>query len=283
MRLLYPCLAAVLLLLLTATGGLASMAQFAGSWTNVDTNTRGITNLDIAVMGSNANVHAWGKCHPNDCDWGTVQASPFASGVSSNILTGADTLIAVFGTDFSETTLVIMPAGNRLKVDSYVRFKDNSGRSNYLASYTLQKAQAPGGTTPGGPTPGGTTPGGVGPGNTGPGGVGPGDMGPGGTIPGSTPALIDLTGVWNCDDGGIYYVRQLGNTVWWYGELDPNAPNWSNVMRGSMSGNKINAEWTDVPKGSVMQNGNLVLQIASNNKFSAISKTGGFSGSVWTR
>ncbi|MCK9441920.1 MAG: hypothetical protein M0Q13_10935 [Methanothrix sp.] len=268
MRLLYPFLAAVLLLLLTATGGLAGMAQFAGSWTNVDANTAGITNLDIAVMGNNAQVQAWGKCHPTDCDWGTVQAQAFAPDVSSDILSGADTLIAVFDAGFSETTLVIKPAGNRLKVDSYDRFKDNSGRSNYLASYTFQKGQAPGGTTPGGSTPGD---------------MGPGDVGPGGTIPGSTPALIDLTGVWNCDDGGIYYVRQLGSTVWWYGELDPNAPNWSNVMRGAISGNMINADWSDVPKGSVMQNGNLVLQIASNNKLVAISKTGGFGGSVWTR
>ncbi|MFZ2470958.1 MAG: hypothetical protein WAW52_03345 [Methanothrix sp.] len=273
MRLLYPCLAAVLLLLLTATGGLASMAQFAGSWTNVDTNTGGITNLDIAVMGTDAQVHAWGKCHPTDCDWGTVQAQAFAADVSSDVLSGADTLIAVFVTSFSQTTLVIKPSGNRLKVDSYDRFTDSSGRSNYLASYTFQKASAPGGTTPGGSTPG----------DAGTGDMGPGDMGPGGTIPGSTPALIDLTGVWNCDDGGIYYVRQLGTTVWWYGELDPNAPNWSNVMRGAISGNMINADWSDVPKGSVMQNGNLVLQIASNNKLVAISKTGGFGGSVWTR
>jgi hypothetical protein len=270
MRLLYPCLAAVLLLLLTATGGLGSMAQFAGSWTNVDTNTRGITNLDISVMGANAKVQAWGKCHPTDCDWGTVQAQAFAPGVSSDIISGADTLMAVFDTSFSQTTLVIKPAGNRLKVDSYDRFTDNSGRSNYLASYTFQKASAPGGATPGGATPG-------------PGDMGPGDLGPGGTIPGSTPALIDLTGVWNCDDGGVYYVRQLGATVWWYGELDPNTPYWSNVMRGSISGNMINADWSDVPKGSVMQNGNLVIQIASNNKLVAISKTGGFAGSVWTR
>jgi hypothetical protein len=263
MRLLYPFLAAVLLLLLTVTGGLASMDQFAGSWTNVDTNTGGITNLDIAVMGTDAQVHAWGKCHPTDCDWGTVQAQAFAPDVSSDVLSGADTLIAVFITSFSQTTLVIKPGGNQLKVDSYDRFMDNSGRSNYLASYTFQKASAPGGTTPGD--------------------LGPGDIGPGGTIPGSTPALIDLTGVWNCDDGGIYYVRQLGTVVWWYGELDPNTPNWSNVMRGSISGNMINADWSDVPKGSVMQNGNLVLQIASNNKLVAISKTGGFAGSVWTR
>jgi hypothetical protein len=278
MRLLYPCLAAVLLLLLTAVGGLASMAQFAGSWTNVDTNTGGITNLDIAVMGTDAQVHAWGKCHPTDCDWGTVQAQAFALSVSSDVLSGADTLTAVFVTSFSQTTLVIKPAGNRLKVDSYDRFMDNSGRSNYLASYTFQKASASGGTTPGDMGPGD-----IGPGDIGPGDMGPGDMGPGGTIPGSTPALMDLTGVWNCDDGGIYYVRQLGTIVWWYGELDPNTPNWSNVMRGSISGNMINADWSDVPKGSVMQNGNLVIQIVSNNKLVAISKTGGFAGSVWTR
>jgi len=271
MRLLYPCLAAVLLLLLTATGGLASMAQFAGSWTNVDTNTAGITKLDISVTGTNAKVHAWGKCHPTDCDWGTVQAQAFAPSVSSNVLSGADTLIAIFVTSFSQTTLVIKPSGNRLKVDSYDRFLDNSGRSNYLASYTFQKAVAPGaGTTPGGATPG-------------PGNIGTGDFGPSGTIPGSTPAQIDLTGVWNCDDGGIYYLRQLGTTVWWYGERNPNTPSWSNVMRGTISGYMINAEWSDVPKGSVMSNGNLVLQIASNKKLVAVSKTGGFGGSVWTR
>jgi len=268
MRLKYSCLAAVLLLLLIATVGLASINQFAGSWTNVDPNTRGITGLDIAAEGTFANVQGWGKCQPIDCDWGTVPAQAFASSISSDLASGADTLIAVFDGGFSETTLVIKPAGNRLNVDSYDRFKDNSGRSNYMSSYTFQKAQAPESTIPGGAAPGG---------------ISPGNIGPGGVIPGSAPALIDLTGAWNCDDGGKYYVRQLGTIVWWYGEQDPGYPSWSNVMRGTISGNMINADWTDVPKGSVMQNGNLVLQITSNNKLVAISKTGGFSGSVWTR
>jgi len=267
MRLVYSCLAAVLLLLLTATGGLASVNQFAGTWNNVDPNTGGITKLEIATMGASAKVHAWGSCHPTDCDWGTVQAQAFAPDVSTDVASSADTLIAIYDSGFSKTTLVIKPAGNRLSVDAYDRFTDNSGRSNYMSSYTFQK-QAPGGISPGGAIPGGMSPGG---------------MSPGGTIPGSTPAIIDLTGVWNCDDGGMYYVRQLGTTVWWYGEHDPNAPDWSNVMRGTISGNTINADWTDVPKGSIMQYGNLVLQIASNNKLVALSKTGGFGGSVWTR
>jgi hypothetical protein len=104
-----------------------------------------------------------------------------------------------------------------------------------------------------------------------------------GLIPELATASIDLTGVWNCDDGGMYYIRQFGTTVWWYGEHDPYAPDWSNVMRGAISGSTINADWTDVPKGSIMQYGNLKLQIQSNNKIVAISKTGGFGGSVWTR
>jgi hypothetical protein len=93
----------------------------------------------------------------------------------------------------------------------------------------------------------------------------------------------DLTGVWNCDDGGIYYIRQLGNKIWWYGESNPNSPGWSNVMYGTINGNTINGNWADVPKGSTMNNGVMKLNIESNNKLSAISKTGGFGGSAWTR
>lgn len=103
---------------------------------------------------------------------GTVQAQAFASGVSSDIHGGADTLIAVFDAEFSETTLVIKSADNRLKVDSYDRLKDNSNRSNYLASYTIQNVQDLGVPTPGVATPSGFT---------------PGDTSPSGVINGSVP------------------------------------------------------------------------------------------------
>lgn len=35
-------------------------------------------------------------------------------------------------------------------------------------------------------------------------------------------AQEDLTGVWSCDDGGTYFIRQVGNIVWWYGESIPS-------------------------------------------------------------
>jgi hypothetical protein len=128
----------VSLLLLTSINSFASLDQFAGYWTNVDPNTRGIVALDIAVEGSSANVQAWGSCHPTPCDWGTVAANAFATDVSSDI-SNAAAMTAVFDSGFSETTLVISPSGDQLKVESYDRFKDNSGRSNYVSTYSFNR------------------------------------------------------------------------------------------------------------------------------------------------
>ncbi len=312
MKFLYSCAATALLLLLTASGAFASMNQFAGSWSNVDSATGGITSLQIDVSGSSAQVHAWGSCTPTDCDWGAVEAQAFASSVSSDIVSDANTLVAVFNSGFSEKTLVIKPSGNKLKVDSYDRFLDSSGRSNYIASYTFQKQGSSGGSSSGGPSSEGASSGGSssgesssggpssgGPSSGGPSSGGPSSGGPssggsssggsssGGSSSGGsssgTSGTVDLTGIWNCDDGGKYYVRQIGTTVWWFGEQSSTNPSWTNVMRGTISGSMINAEWSDVPMGSIMSNGNLVLQIVSSNQLTAISKTGGFGGSVWPR
>jgi hypothetical protein len=102
-------------------------------------------------------------------------------------------------------------------------------------------------------------------------------------IGGGMTGPTNLTGVWNCDDGGIYYIRQLGNKIWWYGETDPNTPEWSNVMYGTVNDRTINGNWADVPKGTVFQNGEITVNIESNNRLSVIQKTGGFEGSVWSR
>jgi hypothetical protein len=97
------------------------------------------------------------------------------------------------------------------------------------------------------------------------------------------PVGIDLTGAWNCDSGGKFYIRQVGNNVWWYGENAPTSPAWSNVAHGVLVGNELRLEWADVPKGRNMFSGNLVLKVESNSRMVAISKTGGFGGSVWSR
>jgi len=43
---------------------------FLGSWTNIDPYSRGITKIAISRLNGKVYLHAWGKCHPTDCDWG---------------------------------------------------------------------------------------------------------------------------------------------------------------------------------------------------------------------
>ena len=91
-----------------------------------------------------------------------------------------------------------------------------------------------------------------------------------------------LTGAWSNNDGGIYYIRQVGNYVWWYGESGDGGKRWSNVFRGTISGNKIIGHWADVPKGSILGSGEMTLSI-SNGRLHKISGGENFGGSVWSR
>jgi hypothetical protein len=97
-------------------------------------------------------------------------------------------------------------------------------------------------------------------------------------------AMADLTGQWRCDDGGRYYLRQVGSTLYWYGERSTTNPQWSNVYDGRIQGNQIRGEWADVPKGQTTSRGELHLRIQANgNVLVASHKTGGFGGSRWVR
>lgn len=96
--------------------------------------------------------------------------------------------------------------------------------------------------------------------------------------------IADLTGKWSCDDGGTYYLRQIGNSLYWYGERDKTKPAWSNILTGRIKGDQIRGNWADVPKGRTMSSGNLYLAIkGGGNVLVATKKSGGFGGSRWTR
>lgn len=64
-----------------------------GAWTNIDPNTRSITNVTIEFQcqdqvlngrpyppGPPFYVNLWGSCHPTDCDWGRVGAERGSDG-----------------------------------------------------------------------------------------------------------------------------------------------------------------------------------------------------------
>ncbi len=103
------------------------------------------------------------------------------------------------------------------------------------------------------------------------------------SIGGGTGPNVDLTGVWDCDDGGKYYIRQLGNVVWWDGEENTANPSWANVARGTINGIIVTLDYADVPEGDASGYGTLVLNIISNDELKAKEKPESYGGSHWVR
>ena len=106
---------------------------------------------------------------------------------------------------------------------------------------------------------------------------------------------IDLTGAWAGDDGGIYYVRQRDNLIWWNGMSRRNyAPEvlgreWNNVGRGEIKDDlTIAADWVDVPRGRIDGYGTVNFKIgadqAGNIQITKTSETGtGRGDTTWAR
>lgn len=108
--------------------------------------------------------------------------------------------------------------------------------------------------------------------------------------------LIDLsgplTGSWRANDGGVYYLRQAGGCLWWFGthltELKPagGQPGWANVAVGHIVGDDIYLEWSDVPLGTTQGRGTLTLRVAEGgDRIVKIDQpvNGDFGGSFWDR
>lgn len=94
---------------------------------------------------------------------------------------------------------------------------------------------------------------------------------------------VNLNGRWSASDGGTYYIRQVGNQLWWYGESPNQGATWSNIFHGQIRGKEVAGKWVDVPKGRNNLAGEITLRVVSSNQFKAVRRTGGFGGSLWTR
>ena len=76
-----------------------------------------------------------------------------------------------------------------------------------------------------------------------------------------------LTGAWSGDDGGVYYIRQVGECVWWFGtDLAASSradrpQGFANVAAGRVDGTDIELEWADVPLGNILGGGGLTVRI----------------------
>jgi hypothetical protein len=114
----------------------------------------------------------------------------------------------------------------------------------------------------------------------------------------SVPDLADgadpfnITGVWECNDGGTYYIRNLGREVWWFGHGVHPHQSFANVAFGQVEGEgdtrTLKLRWADVPAGTTNAYGRLVLQLNFSiqlnrvTHMSAAEHSGYFGGSLWT-
>jgi len=80
-------------------------------------------------------------------------------------------------------------------------------------------------------------------------------------------SAIDLTGTWAGDDQGVYYLRQLGDQVWWLGMSGLGQPlvargtDWTNVYVGTLSGDTVTGTYADVPQGKILDKGPVVMKL----------------------
>jgi hypothetical protein len=124
-----------LIALMPITASQAAVNDFTGLWQNIDTNTRGITRMQIMGNGSSAKLHTWAACHPQACDWGTTTAR----------LAPNNMLKAYYKNNFSERILVLTKTGTNLKVSILTRYTDNSGRPDRKAVYQFKRMPPSGG------------------------------------------------------------------------------------------------------------------------------------------
>jgi hypothetical protein len=110
----------------------AFVEKFVGRWINENSDTSGITRVNIDSRLNKVIVHMWGKCHPSDCDWGTVSTSRADSD---------DKVLSIkWSKSFAVTDQKIsILSDGRLRVTGHTRFTDNSGRPDYDSVYYFIK------------------------------------------------------------------------------------------------------------------------------------------------
>jgi len=92
-----------------------------------------------------------------------------------------------------------------------------------------------------------------------------------------------LSGVWQTDAGGCYYLIQDGNEVWWSSTIQSGSQPY-NVFHGVIAGNTLTGIWCDMPANPNRGYGQSIsLNIENNNRMVKTASSVSYAGSVWTR
>jgi len=113
----------------------APVAALPGVWINTAA-TGNVRAVVLTRSGALLQVHAYGYCSPDPCNWGTVTGVTFGSSISA---TTGGTFLARYGFSFADKLLdgTVNAAGTLLSVRTWTEFTDHSGRSNYYTTETF--------------------------------------------------------------------------------------------------------------------------------------------------
>lgn len=102
---------------------------YLGNWLNENMETPGITRIEI-LLGTDLDIHEWGSCTPEDCDWGTEQT------LAADALDGQLNLIWTPSFAVRNQSLELVTL-NRMKVTTATHFTD--GRPDYTTTEYFTK------------------------------------------------------------------------------------------------------------------------------------------------
>ena len=112
----------------TAPAPPAQQDQLSGVWTNPSADGKnGLNKIEVSASGNELTLHAWGKCMPKDCDWGTQVAAKNGNEAK-----------AVWTLEGREAAVTVKPDKGRLSVDVDNTYK---GRAPNTHHFEFDRAQ----------------------------------------------------------------------------------------------------------------------------------------------
>lgn len=119
-------------------GGIVAPEPLLGTWLNTNNSTQGIARAVLMRRGAEIELHITAAGDSAACDWGMTVAHLFAADSGSG---EAMAFGAFYDFGFMETILQAHVRQGVLIIAKFDRFKDNSGRSNYLSKEFFYHAE----------------------------------------------------------------------------------------------------------------------------------------------
>ena len=112
--------------------------RLVGGWVNIDKDTRGLKRLAVAKKDDTWSIAAWGSSGggKGESPWGETGLALLGDSVASKYLPYG---FATWTPGFAVVHLTLRLEKDELVVETFMLFKDNSGRSDYRSVYRFRK------------------------------------------------------------------------------------------------------------------------------------------------